>query len=1283
MTWRPAWRWARRVAYAVVALIVAVLVLLASAQTYVNTAAGRRQIEGILSSVLAQDVTTGALELHLLSGLTLKDVKLVPRGELAEHPFLVADEMTLGYSLTELVNGRLRIDQLAANGARVAVVFRGEHSNLPMSAPPAVPPPGGPVTTPPIPVVVPSTAPMAAPPPPTGASSKPRGLVIPPIPVTIALDAVRLADIAVLVDLDGKTRVEARGLDLALHGHAGSSGTELTLEVSHRPGADHDVRVSVAGARPIAVRAPLDLRLAVRGEDLSKLAADLAVALPGATIDLGAGARPVTVRLTAHATAELADANAELSDVVLDLGRGGSIALAGTIEDFLGAPRIDATVEHAHLDVGELLPLAAAFLPELGAGGAIEVERLSAKGDLKGGTQDDPLRASGRVTLTDLTASVPGAQVEVSGLGGSIDLDSVSLVHYLPSELAARGKLSLARVSLPDGGRIEGLDVRFESSAKGGDLRDVRASATVHTASLVPPALGAGARPLTLDARVSTAADLTTGDLREIAAEVSVPRALSLTASGEVGAFGKGAVKLVAKLEAHPGPLLELVPPSLLGELPRPSASGAVRVEVDARGELGRGELASRGRVILDQLGAGNLPAGAALGRVDGEVAFDVQLSDGFRVGPTKLDGTLAIQRLDALDAVHVPSASLTLSATAGGVPLDSATAKLDLAVQDAHYKTRDLETPPQDVKLTAAASGNPTAGDLTLEALDLAVNRVAHLTAKGSMRGFGRDAVDLAAHLDGLELSTLALELPRSVGAAVSGISATGAPTLDVAMKGRLPTTEEIGALELPLVGHVTFELPKGSFAWPAREVEVSKASSKVDLTFSPTKLAVAINAAAFGFKDARHFGATPRDGVLTVRAALDDRDRLTVSQVHLGVLNQGAFAFVGGELAGLRAILEKRTLPPPGELLRTIAGRLEVAAGLYRPNPLQVAPGLSVGGGSSNRITVKLRPGRDVAIEGQASFAEFVVKGDGLEVNGLTGRFPIQKTLAIVSPSARGEAAKRAASPSADLDSIAERNRSLYGALRPLSTNRDNLRLSTLLAGGFAAHDIYLDVGFAQRALLVQRFGVGVLGGWVGGSAETSFSPARNRLHFQTEFGEIDLRRLLPLDDPLSDDEAQLSGTARIALDLARGEAGGPVSLGDINAELNLTRIGEEALDQLLAFLDPKGDQSSISTFRTILDTTDLTISRVQIPIQNGALTMRVDYGLHAHVPRVLERALNIVYDTTNHFEIPSIPLLRLQNVEKLKPIFDRLESLEPILDIVGGDHIRIDPDGGARIE
>ncbi len=1287
VAWSTAWRWARRSLYVVLALVVAVLVLLASAQTYVNTDAGRRRIESLLSSVLDQDVTAGGLELHLLSGLTLEDVKLVPRGELAAFPFVIADELNLGYSLTELVHGRLRIDQLAANGARVAVVYRGGRGNLPMSAPVTAAPGAPVVTAPPVPAAAPGGAPPAPAPPPAtagaGAAPKPRGLVIPPIPVTIALDAVRLADVTVLVDLDGQRRIEARGLDLARRGHAGASGTDLALEVSHRPGADHDVRVSLAGGRPIELRAPLELRLAVRGEDLSNLAAELALALPGATIDLGAGARPVTVKLAARATTALADAKAELHDVTLDLGRGGTIALGGTVEDFLAAPRVDATIERAHFDVAELLPLAAAFLPELTASGAIEIEGLKAKGDLKGGTERDPFRASGRIVLADLAASVPAARVEASGLAGSIELDSVSLVHYRPSELAVRATLGLARAALPDGGRIEGLDVRLDSTAKGGDLRDVHAAAVVHAAVLVPPALGAGARPLSLDAEVSTAADLTTGDLRDVRARVSVPRALALTATGEVGAFGKGAVKLAAQLDTQPGPLLELVPPSLLGTLPRPTASGTVKLAAEATGDLGRGELSTRGRVVLDRLGAGNLPAAVTIGRVNGEVGFELALTEGFRVGPARLDGKLAVERLDALQAAHVPSASLTVSAKAGGVPLDSATAKLDLALTGAHYKTRDLETPPQDVRLTVSAGGNPAAGDLTLESLDLAVNRVAHLTARGTVRGFGREALEVTSHLDGLELASLALKLPRSVGAAVSGISATGAPTFDAAVKGRLPTPEEIEALTLPLTGHVALELPKGSFSWPARQIRVEKASTKVGVTFDPAKLAVAVDAAVFGFVDAPHFGSTSRDAALAVRAALEDRDRLTVSQVHLGILNQGAFAFVGGEVAGLRRILDERELPPVGELLRTLAGRVEVAAGLYRPDPLQVAPGVSIGGGTSNRITVKLRPGRDVAIDGQASFADFVVKGDGLDVNGLSGRFPIQKTLAVVGPAPKGEVARRATASSADLDSIAERNRSLYGSLRPLSTNRDNLRLASLLAGTFAAHDVYLDVGFSQRALLVQRFGVGLLGGWVGGSAETSFSPARNRLHFQTEFGEIDLRRLLPLDDPLSDDEAQLSGTARIALDLARGEGDGPVSLGDINAELNLTRIGEEALDQLLAFLDPRGDQSSISTFRTILGTTDLTISRVQIPVQNGSLTLRVDYGIHAHVPRVLERALNIVYDTTNHFEIPSIPLLRLQNVEKLKPIFDRLEQLEPILDIVGGDHIQIDPDGSARIE
>ncbi|MFN7950118.1 MAG: hypothetical protein U0610_00180 [bacterium] len=1297
---RGAWRWARRGIYLLGALVVVALVSLAAAQVFVNTDAGRQQVTKLLSGVLDQDVTASSLELHLLSGLSIKDLKLTPRGELAAHPFLVTDELTLGYSLSELVHGTLRIDQLALNGASVAIVFRGAHSNIPLAGgappaptaavapaaattPPAAPPTAAPAAAAPPPQLAPGLAP--APAPTTTPSPRPRGLVLPVLPLAIAIDALKLADVSVVVDLDGKLLVESHGLDLSLHGTAGPGGADLALTAGHRAGPEHDVRMTVSGARPIALRSQLELDLTLRGSNLDRLAAELRLALPGASVDLGGGPHTVTAKLEARGTTELSKATATLDPVTLDLGAGGSIALRAGLDDFLAAPRIDATISHGRLVLGELVPIAAAFLPELSASGTVEIENLTARGNLGGGTASDPFTATGRIALVDLAASYPAATLEARGLTGGIELERVALVHYRPTALSATANVALASATLPASGRIEELTLALGATANGADFHDVHARADVRAAKLIPPGLGADAKPLALDASAATAADLTSGDLTGIEVRARVPGALDVRATGDVAAFGKGAVKLATSVEVQPGPLLAWIPPSLLGGLPAPKAAGTAKLDAAVTGDLGPRTLAAHGTLTLAKLAASNLPARSAVRAVDGTIRFDATLGEGFQPGPAQLDGRLTLAEITALDALRVQTATVALGASAAGLPLDAASAKLELAVKGAAYRSKTLEAPPQDLRLVLAARGNPTRGDLVLENLELAVNRVARFTAKANARAFGNESLEAEAHLSGLDLATLALKLPHSLESAVAGVSATGAPTLDVRVKGRLPSPVELESLTLPLEGRVSFELPKGSLRWPARELAVGKATTRLTVAFDPANVSVALDATAFEVVDKPHLGADSRDFSATVRVSLADRDRLAVEQIYLGVLNRGAFAFVGGELAGLRSILDGRVLPPVGELLRTLAGRFEVDAGFDRPTASQIAPGFTVKGGASARLAAKLRPGRDLAIDGQAFFADLEAKAPPtLDVTGLTGRFPIQKTLAIIAPDARARSGDGAARR-ADADAAAERNRSLYGALRPLSANRDNVRLANLLAGPLAAHDIYLDVAFHERALAIQRFGVGLLSGWAGGSAETSFSAARNRLALALEFGEIDVRRLLPLESPLADEQAQVSGTARISLDLARGEVGGKgtVSLGDVNADLNLTRIGEEALDQLLVFLDPKGDQGSIGTFRTILRTTDLTINRVQIPIQNGSLSMRVEYGIHAHVPRFLEQALNIVYDTTNRFEIPAIPLLRLQNVEKLKPLFDQLASLQPILDIVGGDHIRIEPDGSFRIE
>ena len=291
--------------------------------------------------------------------------------------------------------------------------------------------------------------------------------------------------------------------------------------------------------------------------------------------------------------------------------------------------------------------------------------------------------------------------------------------------------------------------------------------------------------------------------------------------------------------------------------------------------------------------------------------------------------------------------------------------------------------------------------------------------------------------------------------------------------------------------------------------------------------------------------------------------------------------------------------------------------------------------------------------------------------EVVRLDGRFPFAKTLAI----GEGEAVERPATPSG--------LRSLYEAVRPLSPSRDNLTLARLIAGPVDARDLYFDVRFDERALHLDRFGLGILGGWIAGELETALSPSTNSIHVGAEFGEINLKELIPFEVDLPDRDAQVSGNVALTLGLARGEGTGEAGLEDINADLNLTRIGDKALDQILLYLDPKGENSSIATLRTLLATTDLTIDQVSIPIRNGAMTIRVDYTLRAHLPRFLEQILSLVYDTSSRFEIPNLSLFKLFGQERGRQAFERLEALAPVLDAVGGSRIRVDDDGAIRVE
>jgi translocation and assembly module TamB len=685
------WKWARRIALVVVALLVAAI---AGVVIYVRTEAFRvflrGQVVAAADAAIRGDVTVGAIEGSIWSRLVLRDVRIAHEGE----DVLVVPELRLGYALGPLVVGRLEVTGIEV--VEPLVLLRQDADGVWNLAE----------------ALAPASA-EDAPPPPTeeGAGGLPIDVAITSVDlgggrIEVALAGeparrFRLADVHLDASATlgagaaGRTAVQLRELSARLSGEEIPPVELLAQGALERAG--ERIRIEV---RAVDVRMPESVvHLDARVDDLTRLAIDaelrverLAVAEMNrlvAGLTGGAASWPLAVDVAASArvSGERSELRAELA-----ASAGGGAIRAEANADLSG----EAPVYRATVDLDEIDP--AALLGRTDVAGVLRgrAEVSGEGGDLRTARADVALDASGlRVAdaaLGDLAARVRLAEGEAT----------------VSSDLVGSGRAHLeGRLSLEDERYALRLDVddvdlgRIGGAARAAPSSELTLSARVDGAGLQADTARA-AGEITLERsrigevvvdRGRVAVQVAEAKARIDAFEVRASGAV-LTASGEAGLAGDAPVRLEADLRVPDlAPWLDLVKQEGAGSLTvhvevggKPSAL-ATEAQLNAREIRAAGIELAAARVDADLTGVGGdamagtaraevaeLAAGIAARRV----GLAVELSPGTPPrAQVALDADTAdgAQRLRAEvaygDALAVELRELALVAPTGAWSLD------------------------------------------------------------------------------------------------------------------------------------------------------------------------------------------------------------------------------------------------------------------------------------------------------------------------------------------------------------------------------------------------------------------------------------------------------------------------------------------------------------------------------------------------------------------------------------------------------------------------------------
>ncbi|MFH1263446.1 MAG: hypothetical protein V1495_08420 [Pseudomonadota bacterium] len=250
------------------------------------------------------------------------------------------------------------------------------------------------------------------------------------------------------------------------------------------------------------------------------------------------------------------------------------------------------------------------------------------------------------------------------------------------------------------------------------------------------------------------------------------------------------------------------------------------------------------------------------------------------------------------------------------------------------------------------------------------------------------------------------------------------------------------------------------------------------------------------------------------------------------------------------------------------------------------ELTAGMKLSKPGSDRATIEL------ATDGKA-FSISLPTGES--VQNVNFHFPLAKTVYLGPAAARwGKIADA---------SVWAKGYSAH--LYPLSSDSASLRIAKIVTKQTTTGPMELDAGFDGSNLVVDRFALGLLGGSIW--SKMTLLPAGDTLKLTAslEAVELDISRLTA---PQTGGDARVGFDAQTTLTIVPGRAISPEGLlDDLAVQFHLTKIGDQTLDRLITFLDPKGENPSLAQARGLLQS-----STVRSAIRNPRVSFSVAHGI-----------------------------------------------------------------------
>lgn len=495
------------------------------------------------------------------------------------------------------------------------------------------------------------------------------------------------------------------------------------------------------------------------------------------------------------------------------------------------------------------------------------------------------------------------------------------------------------------------------------------------------------------------------------------------------------------------------------------------------------------------------------------------------------------------------------------------------------------------------------------------------------------------------LDLKQLSKNIPSTYRNKIPMQNLSGEIRISTSAEGTVPSEINLGDFDLPFKFNLNVNADKMFFKFKNSDVQINNFNSTTNINNLDSKTIKISGKTSVSSVVESFQSIIPELTNISFQYdySLKDLNALSINNSFLKINNEIISHSLKGEIKGFYPLLIQNVPLRASEILKRISLKLNSRLSIKKGIKLSLISPVRFSGGLSTDFFIKLVPEEKISLKGNIGFKNFILENNDFHINKITGNIPINKSYLLVN--------KKTNHTQKNQDKFISQT-GLFDGLRNYSSHKNLISISSIQAGKYSFNQILLDIFLNTSLFAVEQFFFEVEGGTVLGN--TYFLPDNKgyKLSLKSNFAGIDLKKILKLGGRnKSKLDSKVNGNADLIVNILTETEPTDFTIDQIDMDLNITHIGDNALNEILIYFDPSESNPSVADLKEKLKLAKP--SQINIKIKNERLSMFVRLKTHL--------------TESGFLDIQALNRIPVQRLKQFSTISENLKEISPLLKII----------------